>query len=303
MQELLERLLEKNRPLTQKGKLAKYIPELARQDPSTLAVSVVTVDGETVTAGECPQKFTIQSISKVITLILALMDHDEEDVFDKVGMEPAGDPYNSIYKLEMMTPAKPLNPMINAGALVVSSMIVGGSVSERLERILDLVRRMADNPEIGIDSSTFRSELTTAYRNRSLAYFLKEYDVIGDVEETLELYVKHCAIALNCLDLARVGLCLAQYGKNIRGEQVIPRDLARLVKTFMVTCGMYNASGEFAIRVGIPAKSGVSGGILASVPETMGIGVYGPALDDKGNSIAGIRLLEDLAKEKNLSIF
>ncbi|QKG85207.1 glutaminase A [Kroppenstedtia pulmonis] len=303
MQALLEELVKKNRSLCKEGKVADYIPELKKQNPFTLSITVVTPKGETYQAGDCSHSFTLQSISKVLTLILALMDHSYEKVFHHVGMEPTGDPFNSIYKLEMNQPGKPLNPMINAGALAVTSLIQGESVAERLERLLCLIRAMTGNPDISLNEDVYRSEAETAYRNRSLAYFLKEFGIIGDVEETLELYFKQCSIAVTCHDLAQIGLCLAQKGKNATGEQVLPVELDRLIKTFMVTCGMYNASGEFAIKAGIPAKSGVSGGIMAAVPHKMGIGVFGPSLDEKGNSIAGFQLLQDLSASKNLSVF
>ncbi|MDR6225312.1 glutaminase A [Desmospora profundinema] len=303
MQALLDELVEKHREKGQDGKLADYIPQLGEQNPLALGVTVHTVEGEEFSAGDCPVAFTLQSISKVFTLILALMDHDEEAVFDRVGMEPSGDPFNSIYKLEVDSPGKPLNPMINAGALVVSSLIRGRTVDDRLQRVLSLVRNMADNQEIDIDSAVYHSERATGYRNRAMAHFLKEYGIIDDVESTLELYFQQCAIAVTCDDLAQMGLCLARLGVNASGESVVPRELARLVKTFMITTGMYNASGEFAIYAGIPAKSGVSGGIMASVPEKMGIGVFGPALDEKGNSIAGGALLKELSQTLDLSIF
>ncbi|EGK11889.1 glutaminase 1 [Desmospora sp. 8437] len=302
MKAFLEELVNQHRPSVGEGKLADYIPQLSEQDPTALGISVRTCDGEVYSAGDCPERFTMQSISKVITLILALMDRGGEAVFERVGMEPTGDPFNSIYKLEQ-APGKPLNPMINAGALVVSSLIKGSTVEERVGRVLSLVRRMAENPKIELDHAVYYSERATGFRNRSMAYFLKEFGMIEDVEATLELYFQQCSIAINCDDLAQMGLCLARLGQNDAGEQVIPRELARLVKTFMVTCGMYNASGEFAILAGIPAKSGVSGGILASVPERMGIGVFGPALDEKGNSVGGVRLLKGLSRELNLSIF
>ncbi|SMO61287.1 glutaminase A [Melghirimyces algeriensis] len=303
MQSFLEQLVEKHKTAAHEGKLADYIPQLTEQNPLALGITVRTCDGDVYTAGDCPIQFTLQSISKVITLILALMDQGEDEVFKRVGMEPTGSPFNSIYDLEVKSPGKPFNPMINSGALVVSSLIQGSTVDERLERILGLVRDMAENPEIEIDQAVYHSEGVTGYRNRSMGYFLKEFGIIEDVESTLELYFKQCAISVTCDDLSRMGLCLARNGKNQAGEQVIPQPLARLVKTFMVTCGMYNASGEFAILVGIPAKSGVSGGIMASVPERMGIGVFGPALDEKGNSYAGVRMLRDLSREWNLSIF
>ncbi|MBA4492879.1 glutaminase A [Paenactinomyces guangxiensis] len=303
MQELLEKLIEKHKPVCNKGKIPDYIPILREQDPFGLGITVVTTDKKIVSAGDCPTRFTLQSISKVIALILSIMDNGEEAVFAKVGMEPTGDPFNSIYKMEVFSYSKPLNPMINAGAMVVSSLINGKTVSEKLERLLKLVRDMAENDQIQIEEEVFRSEWEQAHRNRALAHFLKELDLIYDVEDALAVYLRQCAIGVDCTDLAKIGLCLAQNGRSYSGKQLFSRHVARLAKTFMVTCGMYNASGEFAIRVGIPAKSGVSGGILASVPDRMGIGVIGPALDEKGNSIGGIAILEDLSCEWNLSIF
>lgn len=299
----LEQFIQKNRAIAAHGDVADYIPELRKMPINTLGASIATTEGEVVSAGDCGTTMTMQSVSKVITLILALMDHGEGAVFERVGMEPTGDPFNSIYKLEVRQEAKPLNPMINAGAIVVSSMIGGRNVEDRLERIIDLVREMSGNPDIGYSRDVYESEEKTGDRNRSLGYFLKGSGVIEDVEEVLDLYFRQCAITVTCEDLAKIGLCLAQYGKNIDGKQVVPRDITRLVKTFMVTCGMYDASGEFAIRVGIPAKSGVSGAIMASVPNRMGIGVIGPALNKQGNSIAGVKLLEDISREWKLSIF
>lgn len=303
MQNLLEALVAKHRPAAREGKVAEYIPELAGQNPDLLGVAVVNPQGEMHAAGAYRHRFTLQSISKLIALMVALMDHGEEVIFSKVGMEPTGDPFHSLYKLEIASEAKPLNPMINAGAIVVSSLIRGKSVDDRVKRMIHLVREMAENPEIDLDRAVYRSERETADRNRALAYFLKGCGVIDDVEETLDVYFRQCSICVDCLDLARMGLCLAQNGVTLEGKRVIPEDVARLAKTFMVTCGMYNASGEFAIRAGIPAKSGVSGGILALVPGRMGIGVFGPALDKKGNSITGVRLLEDFSKKMGLSIF
>ena len=303
MRQLLEEYIEKNRAIAVQGDVADYIPELRKVPINTLGATVATTEGDVVAAGDCSTEMTMQSVSKVITLILALIDHGEDTVFEHVGMEPTGDPFNSIYKLEMRREAKPLNPMINAGAIVVSSMIIGRNVEDRLERIMDLVREMSGNPDISYSREVYESESATGHRNRALGYFLKEHGVIEDVENVLDLYFRQCAIVVTCEDLAKVGLCLARDGRNMDGKQVIPRDITRLVKTFMVTCGMYDASGEFAIRVGIPAKSGVSGAIMASVPNRMGIGVIGPALNKQGNSIAGVKLLQDLAREWGLSIF
>lgn len=305
MTEQLERLRDQALAEAGKGRAAAYIPELAKQDPNQLGVSVCLPDGTIFSAGEADTRFTLQSISKIFSLIVALCQNGPQYVFERVGKEPTGDPFNSIIKLETIKPHKPLNPMINAGAIAVAGMIQGKNVEERLECVLDLLRKMTGNPHIQVNEAVYRSEKKTADRNRALAWFLKDSGVLtGDVEETLDLYFRHCSIEVTAKEIARLGMVLAADGLNtVTGERVFPMEAARICKTFMVTCGMYNASGEFAIDVGIPAKSGVAGGIMATVPQKMGIGVFGPALDEKGNSVAGVKLLELLSKEWNLGIF
>lgn len=305
LQQELSEMVAKHQTHCQAGKVADYIPELSKANPKHLGVSIYTLEGECYQAGDVHIPFTMQSISKVITLALALMDHGEEKVFEKIGMEPTGDPFNSIVKLETSNPSKPLNPMINAGAIAVTSMVKGRDNAERLERLLTFVRDLSGNQEVTYNPRVAQSEAETAHLNRALAYFMKEHHVIeGHVEESLELYFKQCAIEVCCQDIARIGAVLANEGKDpISGQVLIPINVARICKTFMVTCGMYNASGEFAIRVGIPAKSGVSGGILASIPYQLGIGVLGPALDEKGNSVAGVALLQEMSQRWQFSIF
>ncbi|EZP75815.1 glutaminase [Parageobacillus genomosp. 1] len=301
----LEQFVEQAKQYARHGKVANYIPALGKANPNDLSIAICTPDGNVIDAGDTTHKVTLQSISKIIALALVLMDRGEKEVFKKVGMEPTGDPFNSIAKLEEVQPAKPLNPMINAGALAVTHMIVGASVEERFERLLQFVRKLAGNPAISYSEEVAQSEFETAYLNRSLCYFLKQHGIINeDVEELMDLYTKQCAIEMTCVDLARIGLVFAMDGRDpLTEEQIMPLDVARICKTFMVTCGMYNASGEFAIKIGIPAKSGVSGGILAAVPGRCGIGIFGPALDEKGNSITGMKLLELLSKTYSLSIF
>ncbi|MFD1735670.1 glutaminase A [Bacillus salitolerans] len=303
--ELME-LVTLVKPYTKQGKVANYIPALGRANPSDLSISVFNIhSSKCQSAGDISVRFTLQSISKVITLALALVDHDEEYVFNKVGMEPTGDPFNSIIKLEMLSPSKPLNPMINAGALVVTSMIKGGTVQEKLERIMSFVRKLSGNNDISYSEEVAISEYNTGSLNRALCYYMKQHNVLdANVEELMELYTKQCSIETTCFDLAQIGAVMANNGTcPITGERFIPIEIAKICKTFMVTCGMYNASGEFAIRVGIPAKSGVSGGILGIVPNEAGIGVYSPSLDEKGNSVAGLKLLEILSKKHNFSMF
>lgn len=303
--EELQVLVEEANKYANKGKVADYIPALGKVNPTDLSIAIHYPDGRCHSAGDIGKKFTLQSISKVISLALVLMDHGPDHIFRYVGMEPTGDPFNSIAKLESMNPSKPLNPMINAGALVVTHMIKGNDVEERFERLLQFIRGMTGDEAINYSEEVASSEFETSYLNRALCYFLKQHHLIDeDVEQLMDLYTKQCAIEMNCLDLARIGMVFAMDGRDPQsGLQMIPTDIARICKTFMVTCGMYNASGEFAIKIGIPAKSGVSGGIMGSVPGKFGIGIFGPALDEKGNSIAGIKLLELLSRNYKLSMF
>lgn len=304
MEELLA-IIEEAKEFIQYGKVADYIPALANANKKDLSVAVFLPNGRHFEAGNTSTRFSLQSISKVITLALVLMDRGEDFVFERVGMEPTGDPFNSIAKLEVRSAGKPLNPMINAGALAVTSMIKGHSVNDRFNRLLEFLRVLTDNKELSYSKEVALSEFETAYLNRSLSFFMKEHGIIKeDVELLLDLYTKQCAIEVNCKELARIGLIFSLDGWDpIYKKQIIPERIAKICNTFMVTCGMYNASGEFAIKVGIPAKSGVSGGVMGAVPRRLGIGVYGPSLDEKGNSIAGIKLLELLAQRYNLSIF
>ncbi|MDQ0246785.1 glutaminase [Bacillus fengqiuensis] len=301
----LQRFIDEAKKYTKHGKVADYIPALGKANPNDLSAAIYFPNGNCLSAGDITQKITLQSISKVVTLAFVLMDKGEDYVFNYVGKEPTGDPFNSIAKLETNKPSKPLNPMINAGALAITHMIEGNSVNERFNRLLSFIRELTSNKEINYCEEVAQSEFETAHLNRSLCYFMKQHGIIDeDVEGLLELYTKQCAIEMNCLDLARVGCIFAKDGvEPLTERQLIPSHVARICKTFMVTCGMYNASGEFAINVGIPAKSGVSGGIMGAVPGRFGIGIFGPALDEKGNSIAGLKLLEMLSMEYSLSMF
>ncbi|MGN7298054.1 glutaminase A [Ferdinandcohnia sp. SAFN-114] len=301
----LKELVKEARQITKNGRVADYIPALGKANPNDLSIAINFPDGRCFSAGDIEKKISLQSISKVVSLALVLMDRGKQYVFERVGMEPTGDPFNSIGKLETMVPSKPLNPMINAGALAVTHMIKGDTVDERFRRLLTFIRELANNDTIHYNEEIAQSEYETAHLNRALCYFLKQHQIIDEnVEELIDLYTKQCAIEMNCLDLSRIGVVFALDGIDPdTGKQIMPKNVARICKTFMVTCGMYNASGEFAIKIGIPAKSGVSGGIMGAVPGKFGIGILGPALDEKGNSIGGIRLLELLSKTYNLSMF
>jgi len=297
----LEETLQESRKHAERGQVASYIPELKKADPRMAGVALMTPQG-LFEAGDSRVDFTLQSISKVISLLVALEQRGVEAVFSKVGSEPTGDSFNSIVKLET-SEQKPLNPMINAGAIAVCSLIPGSSVEDRFARIADLLEKILGRP-VEVDESVYKSEKETGHRNRALAYFLKDINGLeGDVEEVLDLYFRQCSILVNCADLARIGMFLATKGIGDDGTPIVSAKAVRLASAFMVTCGMYNGSGEFAIQVGIPAKSGVSGGILGVVPGQYGVATFGPALDRKGNSVVGISMLRRLSEVLDFSIF
>lgn len=305
MEKILNNIIKENKKWTSEGKVASYIPELSKMDSDLLGVSVYTLYGDEYSAGDSEVKFTIQSISKIITLMLAIIDNGKDYVFSRIGMEPTDTSFNSIVNLEIKDPNKPVNPMINAGAIATVSLIKGESAEDVFQKILSFTRKISDNPNIVINENVYRSEKRTGDRNRALAYYMKSTNVLdGNVDEILDVYFKQCSIEVTCRDLAKIGAMLANDGvMPWNNERVISKDIARIIKTIMVTCGMYDASGKFAVEIGVPAKSGVGGGILCCVPKKMGIAVLGPALDKKGNSIAGMKVMKDLSKELNLSIF
>ncbi len=304
MKDLLAKLVKKNIPFTKEGNVANYIPELDKAQKDALGICILDNQGNTYCAGDCDTKFTIQSISKIVSLMLAILDNGEEYVFSKVGMEPTGDPFNSIRKLESSSKKKPFNPMINAGAIAICSMIKGADAREKFNRLLEFFKLISENNTLDVNYKIYCGESETGNRNRSMGYFLKGEGIIeGDVEDALTVYFKQCSIEVNAHIIAKIGLFLANNGKLSTGKQIITPRIATIVKTLMVTCGTYDSSGEVAVKIGIPCKSGVGGGIVGVVPGKMGIGVYGPSLDNKGNSIAGLHILEDLSNELKLSIF
>jgi len=284
--------------------VATYIPELAGSDPNALAVSVMDGGGHLLEAGDRDVRFTMQSISKVISLSLALMELGETEVFSKVGMDPTADPFNSVMRLEMVSSHVPQNPLINAGAIVIDSILPYDDPQRAFFAVREMARRLTGNPEICENEAVYLSEKRTGDRNRSLAYFLKSVGTItADVEAVLDVYFRQCSLEVTVADLAVLSATLSMDGRNpMTGEMVLPRKICRTVRALMATCGLYDGSGAFAMKVGLPAKSGVGGGIIASVPGIMGIAVCGPSLDNQGNSIAGIALLERISDEFGLRV-
>lgn len=297
----LRELHAKYQPLCD-GKLADYIPELTKANPDWFGVCVVTAGGQVFEVGDAERSFTIQSISKPFVYGLALTDYGRDDTLSKIGVEPSGDVFNSIV-LEQHS-KRPHNPMINAGAIAAASLVKGEGAAERLDHILDMFQRYAGHP-VNVDMAVFTSERATGHRNRAIAYLMLNFGMIdARVDEALDLYFKQCAVLVTCRDLAVMAATLANQGVNpITGERAIAAEYVRDVLSVMYTCGMYDYAGEWAYRVGLPAKSGVGGGILAVVPGQAGIGVFSPLLDVHGNSVRGIRVCEELSKRFGLHVF
>lgn len=284
------------------GAVATYIPELAKANPDWFAICVVTADGRIYEIGDADRQFTIQSVSKPFVYGLALEDHGREAVLAKVGVEPTGDAFNSIIKLDAAN--RPHNPCVNAGAIATTSLIRGDDPTARLNRLLDLFSRYFGR-RVQVDMSVFMSERTTGHRNRAIAYLMLNFGMIpSNVDQILDLYFQQCSVLGNCRDVAVMAATLANGGVNpVTGVRAVDPQYLRDILTVMYTCGMYDFAGQWGYSVGLPAKSGVSGCIMAVVPNQLGIAVYSPRLDERGNSVRGIRVCEDLSQEFGMHMF
>ncbi|MGE5089064.1 MAG: glutaminase A [Candidatus Levyibacteriota bacterium] len=284
------------------GKIADYIPELARADPDWFGICIATRDGVVYEVGDTQQPFTIQSASKPLTYGLALTDCGEDAVLRKIGVEPSGDAFNAI-SLQPQSGA-PLNPLINAGAIAACGLVHGENADTRLARILETFGRYAGRA-LDVDESVYASESATGHRNRAIGWMLRNFGIVTEEPTaTLETYFRQCAIRVTCRDLAIMGATLANGGVNpVTGERAIEASHVDNVLSVMATCGMYDFSGEWLYRTGLPAKSGVGGGILAVQPGRLGIAVFSPRLDEHGNSVRGIAVCRELAGDLGLHIF
>lgn len=304
MKELLNRALQSARPYISEGKVATYIPELAFADPTDLGIAIMDEHGNVTGVGDFEKSFTMQSVVKPLILLAALIDNGMEKVRSLVGVESTGKPFDSFNYSDLALTGDHINPMINTGAIALCSLIAGDNCRDKLERLLALARNVCRNQSLCVNEKIYRSESMTGHKNRALAYLLKAYGLIeADAEEVVDLYFRACSITASAKDLATMGYVFAHHGVDHLGNRLFPASYARYVNAMLLICGMYDASGEFALTVGIPAKSGVAGGIMALVPGGIGIGVYSPALDRKGNSVAGLKVLEYLSAELDLSIF
>jgi glutaminase len=287
-----------------RGVVADYIPELAGADPGKLGIAICTVDGQVFLAGDAEEAFSIQSVSKVFTLTLALGKLGD-GLWKRVGREPSGSAFNSIVQLEYEK-GLPRNPFINAGAIVLADVILAGhQPREAIAEILRFVRFLADDDGIVVDHKVADSEKATGFRNAALANYMRSWgNIHHDVDKVLGVYFHQCALALSCRQLARAGLYLANDGRlGPGGSAVVSPERARRINALMLTCGHYDGSGDFAFRVGLPGKSGVGGGILAIVPGKASIAVWSPGLNANGNSLIGAQALEAIAARTGWSVF
>jgi glutaminase len=281
------------------GRVATYIPELAKADPAHLAIVIATVDGQVYEAGDARAPFTIQSISKPLVYGIALEDRGEEGVRRAIGVEPSGEAFNSI-SLEPGS-GRPLNPMINAGAIAAASLVAGRNAEERLARMLGALSAYAGR-ELDIDEAVFASERDTGHRNRAIGHLLRNYDILtSDPEPALELYFRQCSVRVCCRDLAVIAATLANGGINpLTHKRAVQAEYVGPILSVMTTSGVYDFTGEWVYRVGLPAKSGVGGGIIAVLPGQLGIGVFSPPLDERGNSVRGVKACEAISRDLGL---
>ncbi len=288
--------------LNRSGRVANYIPELERVDPDLFGISFVTMDGYIYEAGDANSLFTIQSVSKAIIYCLALEDHGREEVLRKIGVEPSGEAFNSIVFDERNN--RPFNPMVNAGAIASTALVKGASHAGRLDRILNMFERFAGR-RLDMDEAVYRSESATGHRNRAIAFLELNSGMIGgNVEDHLDLYFRQCSLLVNTVDLAIIGATLANGGINpLTGDRAVAAEHVRSVLSVMNTCGMYDYAGGWQFDVGLPAKSGVGGGIAAVLPGHLGIGVFSPRLDAVGNSERGVKVCEDISGNFRLHLF
>lgn len=289
-------------PLLGQGRVASYIPELAKVRGDQFGMAVVTLDGEVSTCGDARVPFSIQSVSKLFALTLAYQCVGDA-LWQRVGREPSGNPFNSLVQLESEQ-GKPRNPFINAGALVVTDVLCTRFVNPETA-LVEFVRRLSGNAALQYDDGVARSEMATAERNRAMGHFMRSFgNLHNPVDEVITAYCRHCAIRMDTVDLARAVAFLAHGGVNPwNGERVVSASTAKRLSALMLTCGTYDAAGDFAFRVGIPAKSGVGGSIVGHIPGQLGVCVWSPELEPSGNSLAGSYALERFTTLTGQSLF
>lgn len=301
-QHILESVSRETHSLTGAGRVASYIPELAKVPASRFGMALTTLDGQLFTVGDARERFSVQSISKVFTLTLAIQQVGEK-LFERVGKEPSGNPFNSLVQLEYER-GIPRNPFINAGALVVTDELLS-HLPDAKAAVLHFVRRLSGAPDLEYDAAVAASERQTGFTNIALANFLKSHgNLRHPVETVLDAYFHHCSLAMSCVELAQAFLFLANHGVSpASGERLLTKSQAKRLNAVLLTCGFYDEAGEFAFRVGLPGKSGVGGGIAAVMPGRWAVTVWSPEINRHGNSVRGMKALELLTTMTGESIF
>lgn len=300
---ILKEIQEEIQPLYNKGKVASYIPALKNINPKQFAMSIQLFDGTSFHIGNYNQKFSIQSISKVFTFTLALHLYGKE-LYKNVGHEPSGDPFNSLVQLEYEN-GIPRNPFINAGALVTTDLLINKYKEKTFTKVLAFIQEISNNKNIVYDKEVAASEEQTGYMNFALLNMMKSYkNISNDIKDVAQTYFKHCSISMSTNELSCAMLFLANHGTDpLSKKEFVTQSQAKRINSLMLTCGHYDASGDFAFKVGLPGKSGVGGGIVAIIPNLMAISVYSPELNKNGNSLIGTKALELFTTKTGLSIF
>lgn len=300
-EELLAEAFDSALPRLAEGRVATYIPELSKADPGWLGLALHGTDGGSAAVGDADRPFTLQSVSKVFGLA-ALLEYEGQQVFEKVSREPSGDSFHSIVRLEEER-GRPRNPYINAGAICVTSRLPGATAEAKIAGLREFLFE-ASGERYEVDEAVYRSECRTGNRNRALAHYMQHWGVLEGAEVAVDAYFRQCSLRVDARGLARLGLFLANRGVDpVSGRRVVSEAHNRILLALMMTCGLYDDVGSFAVQVGLPAKSGVSGAILAIVPREMTLVAYGPGLDGKGNSIGGKAALARFASETRSSLF
>ena len=302
-QAILEEIEKEIQPLFSQGKVANYIPALATVNPNQFAMSIQMFDGTSFGVGEVDKKFSIQSISKVFTFTLALNFYGK-DLYKRVGHEPSGNPFNSLVQLEYEN-GIPRNPFINAGAIVTADSLVSIYKENTFENILNFIKKVSNDETITFDEEIFQSELEHGFRNFALINMIRSYNnIFNEIDDVINTYFKQCSIMMSPTELAKAMLFLANHGVNpLTNEEILTESKAKRINSLMLTCGHYDASGDFAYKVGLPGKIGVGRGIVVNVPKKMAICVYSPKLNAQGNSLIGTKALELFTTKTGLSIF
>lgn len=299
---IIQDVYQKIKHTEDEGAVASYIPELSKVDPSNFGVHLTTVNQINFGIGNCYDKFSIQSISKVLALVLAYRLVGDE-IWNRVGVEPSGTPFNSLVQLEA-DKGIPRNPFLNAGAIVVSDILLSNLKNPKKD-FIDFVRSIADNQTLDYSGKIAQSEKAAGYRNIALCNFIKSFGQIeNEPAEVLDLYFNLCSLEMSCKELSELFLFLANYGRDIKSNRaVLSQSQSKRINALMQTCGFYDESGEFAFKVGLPGKSGVGGGIIAIHPNQYTIAVWSPKLNTKGNSYKGMKFLEEFTSKSKSSLF